>query len=105
MPPSGCARASRSGASIALTGLAMVACGLASARWARSEVGAFDAAENAAVAAAPVPAPQPATLPPSGPATASTPTASGPAALPAMVTLAPNDRAIPRDRPAHKPRR
>jgi serine/threonine-protein kinase len=100
----------RSGASIALTGLAMLACGLVSARWARSEVGALDAAENAAVAAAPIQAPLPVSPTPlSAPALAATPTATpilaASAALPAAVTLAPNDRAIPRDRPAHKLRR
>jgi serine/threonine-protein kinase len=95
----------RSGASIALTGLAMIACGLASARWARSEVGALDASENAAIAATPAQAPPAATPPLSVPSAAPVPVAAASAALPAVVTLAPNDRAIPRDRPAHKLRR
>jgi serine/threonine-protein kinase len=85
-------------ASAVLTGLAMAGCAFASARWARSEVSALDAAEAPQAA----PSTTTATLPP-------TPT-STPAALPTVaqtptvVTLAPPDRASAREH-SHKPRR
>ncbi len=87
------------GASMALTCLAMVACALASAKWARTEVGALDAKE-AAVVLAPAPTPPPA------PAPTPTPTlALAPAPQPTLVTLAPPDRASSKERPSHKVRR
>jgi serine/threonine protein kinase len=95
-------------ASVALTGLAMIACGVASAKWARTEIGTLDAAETAAVAAAPV-APPPLLAQPPNPGPAqpvAPPLASAPtAALPTLVTVAPADRASAHDRPSHKLRR
>ena len=111
-------------ASLALTGLAMVACGVASAKWARSEIVAIDANETAEIATATGPATGPASAPALAPAlapasapalasalapapapapvTAPSPTA---ATLPTIVTLAPADRASSKERPSHKLRR
>ncbi|MGH7441028.1 MAG: serine/threonine-protein kinase [Polyangiaceae bacterium] len=93
----------RSGASMALTGLAMLACGVASARWARSEVRALDAAENGAVAAASTQPAPPAASALALPIVSPAPPAS--TAPPAPVTLAPNDRAPAHERVGHKLRR
>jgi hypothetical protein len=81
----------------------MLACGVASARWARSEVRALDAAENGAVVAATTQAAPPAPSALSLPGVSPAPTAS--TAVPAVVTLAPNDRGPSHERVGHKLRR
>jgi serine/threonine-protein kinase len=95
--------------SMALMGLAMVACGVGSAMWARSELRTLDAAETAVAAAAPVQPPS--AVAPTAQAVASVlPVASAPpaastAATPTLVTIVPADRASAREHLSHKLRR
>jgi serine/threonine-protein kinase len=82
-------------ASAVLTGLAMAGCAFASARWAKTEVSALDAAEPPVASPAP---PSAIAIP--------TPTATPVIALPpTVVSLSPPDRASARDHVPRKPRR
>jgi hypothetical protein len=92
-------------ASAVLTGLAMAGCALASARWAKTQVSALDAAE-APMAAASTSTSTSTPTPTSTPTSTSTSTSTPVVALPAtIVSLSPPDRASARDHGSRKPRR
>jgi serine/threonine-protein kinase len=93
----------KQGASALLMALAMIACGLASARWARTEMVSIDAAEVAPTPVAPL-APAAAPVLPPTPALALAPLPAL-APTPTVVTVAPSDRASSKERPSHKLRR
>jgi eukaryotic-like serine/threonine-protein kinase len=95
----------KTGVSFALTVLAMVACGVVSARWARTEVGAIDATENAVLTGTGASTQTRTTAPLAPSPPPERPLAPTPALVPTPVALAPADRASSKERPSRKLRR